>query len=861
MSETPADLLEAALENPPFPWQARLLRDFLAGNMPDALDLPTGLGKTSVMAIWLVARACGAELPRRLVYVVDRRAVVDQATSEAEGLRAWARDPRVNRALGLGGRELAVSTLRGQYVDNREWLLDPSAPAIVVGTVDMVGSRLLFEGYGSSRKMRPFFAGLLGQDTLLIIDESHLVPPFERMVRAAFAIGPLRRAGLDAPPSRLLPLSATGGSYGDPFQLDADDHAHPIVAQRCNAPKNVHIECLRGDLAAALADRAWTLAAAASEPRRILVFTDRRKDADKTRAVLEKRIKAERGRGAGPTVVLFVGGRRVHERTLAMEELRASGFIAGSERPSEHVFVIATAAGEVGVDLDADDLVADVVAWERMVQRLGRVNRRGNGVAQVHLLYEPLADDEDDERMRIKEGARQLIERLERDDEGVLQASPAALARLREGFAEAVLAATTPNPLYPPLTRPLLDAWSMTSLAEHSGRPEVLPWLRGWIEQEPQTTLVWRVLLPPAGTSGTEIQGFFNAAAPHASERLEVSTWQVADWITKRLRRIDRADPNPFEGRLETPVMYRLDAAQKYVQSYTLSDLGDELKVSHKKRFLSSLTDHTLVLDADFGGLGPSGLLDDKENAPPPVVLPTDDQGRGPVLFRVVEREPSQSAAKGWFEIFRMPLKSVGDEVEVWLAVDKFRDAVTNENARAAGRPQHLVEHQAWTREEAEGICQRLGLSKTLTRVITTAARLHDEGKRAPRWQRAFHAPTDAPYAKTQGPLNVHDLGRYRHEFGSLPYVVADSAFQELAEDERELVLHLVAAHHGHARPTIVIQGCDDAPPSMLEQRARQVGLRFLALQEHWGPWGLAWLEALLRSADQRASRRNQEVS
>jgi CRISPR-associated endonuclease/helicase Cas3 len=56
-------------------------------DIPSALDIPTGLGKTAVMAIWLVARACGGkELPRRLRYVVDRRAVVDQATREAEKL-------------------------------------------------------------------------------------------------------------------------------------------------------------------------------------------------------------------------------------------------------------------------------------------------------------------------------------------------------------------------------------------------------------------------------------------------------------------------------------------------------------------------------------------------------------------------------------------------------------------------------------------------------------------------------------------------------------------------------------------------------------------------------------------------------
>lgn len=90
--------LRAALglsdDNSPFPWQERLLARLVTGDLPSALDLPTGLGKTKVMAIWLVARSLTQAheptlLPRRLVYVVDRRAVVDQATREAEELRAW----------------------------------------------------------------------------------------------------------------------------------------------------------------------------------------------------------------------------------------------------------------------------------------------------------------------------------------------------------------------------------------------------------------------------------------------------------------------------------------------------------------------------------------------------------------------------------------------------------------------------------------------------------------------------------------------------------------------------------------------------------------------------------------------------
>jgi CRISPR-associated endonuclease/helicase Cas3 len=51
--------------------------------------------------------------------------------------------------------------------------------------------------------------------------------------------------------------------------------------------------------------------------------------------------------------------------------------------------------------------------------------------------------------------------------------------------------------------------------------------------------------------------------------------------------------------------------------------------------------------------------------------------------------------------------------------------------------------------------------------------------------------------------------------------------------------------------------GCEDASPSALEQKAAEIALRFARLQARWGPWGLAWWEALLRAADQQASRDN----
>ncbi len=127
------------------------------------------------MAVWLATRIDGAALPRRLVYVVDRRAVVDQASEEARRLAeavdrlATGEDGEaVRERLGLqppaesGTPWLPVSTLRGQFADNGRWFDDPASAALVVGTADMVGSRLLFGGYGVSPGMRPVHADLLG---------------------------------------------------------------------------------------------------------------------------------------------------------------------------------------------------------------------------------------------------------------------------------------------------------------------------------------------------------------------------------------------------------------------------------------------------------------------------------------------------------------------------------------------------------------------------------------------------------------------------------------------------------------------------------------------------------------------------
>ena len=114
-----------------------------------------------------------------------------------------------------------------------------------------------------------------------------------------------------------------------------------------------------------------------------------------------------------------------------------------------------------------------------------------------------------------------------------------------------------------------------------------------------------------------------------------------------------------------------------------------------------------------------------------------------------------------------------------------------------------------------------------------------------------MRAPSEGrPYAKTRGG-DWRLLEGYRHEFGSL--LMADS--RDLPADTRDLILHLIAAHHGNARPLITTAGCEELPPSALESMAGAAALRYIRLQRRYGIWGLAWREAILRAADQSASR------
>ncbi len=843
---------KALTGNSPFYWQRRLFHEYFAkGAIPAVLDIPTGLGKTSVMVLWYVAQIIGAKVPRRLVYVVDRRAVVDQATLVADEIRDKSQDFK-----------LRVSTLRGQHVDNREWLADPAAPAIIVGTVDMIGSRLLFSGYGVSRKMRPYHAGLLGADTLVVLDEAHLVPPFEKLLEAitngAEALGPREHEGRELVPSfKLLSLSATGREESPDrlnekrvFRLSSEDKVDETVKKRLDARKRLKIRVLGDEpqLVPQLAERAYHLGRRAA---RVLVYCDRREDALKVKGKIDEKFKKEKREHVSE---LLVGGRRVFEREALFTWLNVHGFLGDTEaKPEQPTFLIATSAGEVGVDLDADHMVCDLVEWERMVQRLGRVNRRGKGNAHVEVIAVPRKKEKVEEWTERLARLRKPLDSLRRvGAKGERDASPGALLELKERaencseLRNALEAATTPTPLRPALTRALVDAWSLTSLDKHTGRPDdIQPWLRGWEEdRQPQTTVVWRKYLPVRrdGTeaAGKDIEAFFEAAPPHASEKLETETYRVVDWLVKRVTVASNHSQKFSHGGLgrEEVVAYALSSSRDYRRTLRVYELEDN-KENKRKLKEDILPGATLVVDIRLGGLS-DGMLDDESGCLPRVIddgqewlSPQDDKPLIRFRVRSVTGEEGPTSDGDWRERYRfITQQSEEGEAQRFLIVEKWRHDAETEDDRSVGHLQELAEHHAWTEWKARALADAIGLPSEYTDMLATAAKLHDEGKRHKRWQQAAKVPDDGKfYAKTDRWMNTKRLDGYRHEFGSLPYAEEDEGFRALPPHLQELALHLVAAHHGWARPAISIRGCDK-PPSVLEKRARNIALRFAQLQK-----------------------------
>ena len=214
----------------------------------------------------------------RLFFVIDRRVVVDQSAKHAEklakalkrALKAQSEYPVLHIAasqlMEFGGyAPLHVAVLRGGIYREPAWYHSPNQPLICASTVDQVGSRLLFRGYGVSEAMRPVHAGLIGCDSLIFVDEAHLSSPFVDTVRSVRRYSDLGWAEKPlGKPFVAVEMSATQRSgKSKSFQLLPEDYKDPVLKPRLSASKR----CIAGSTCQLRTDRSRESKAVSFGPR------------------------------------------------------------------------------------------------------------------------------------------------------------------------------------------------------------------------------------------------------------------------------------------------------------------------------------------------------------------------------------------------------------------------------------------------------------------------------------------------------------------------------------------------------------------------------------------------------------------
>ncbi|HEU0142091.1 MAG TPA: type I-U CRISPR-associated helicase/endonuclease Cas3 [Bryobacteraceae bacterium] len=835
--------------NKPFPWQTALYDRFIAEDVPRSCDLPTGVGKTSVIAVWLIALAAGARVPRRLVYIVNRRTVVDQTTDEAIKLR--------DNAAKSGIGHLAISTLRGRFADNQEWSVDPSRPAIICGTVDMIGSRLLFSGYRIGFKSRPLHAGFLGQDALLVHDEAHLEPAFQKLIEA---IESEQNRCKDLNKVRIMALSATGRDYGgngrddgnklfglteeekQPPEVIPDPPTEPIhhLWRRLKAEKSLRLHEAKSEV---VAERVAELASAhEGSGAAVLIYVMSLDDV----ATIERELKRTKRR-----IVLLAGTMRGKERDDLVEKAEFRRFLKGAE-PGETVYLICTSAGEVGIDISASHMICDLSSFESMAQRLGRVHRYGEPighVARIDVVHpasfgkidkktgELKADELDIRRSKTLEILRQLPSM----EDGVHDASPKALGDLRErsDLPYKIEDAFAPEPTILPATDILFDAWALTSIRQRMpGRQPVEPYLHGiaaW--QPPETHVAWR----------QEVEiitgGLLDRYPPE--DLLENYPLKPRELLRDRSDRVFTQLALLAKRHPEKPVWAIDDRGA--VETTTLEQLAD-------KEWKDRIEGCTVLLPPSAGGLN-GGLLDGASEEADDVADITSASATSRI--RVWSDDPEYESKTADLRRVRSievsTFEDDGAEPRFW---EWFESFPIEGGSTAKGKVRwetHVSDVVCRTKQIVAGLTLPPGVADA----VILAAKLHDHGKRWERFQITL-GNLDYPnvlLAKS-GPRGARLSEPFRHEFASVLDAQADPELNRLTGELKDMVLHLIAAHHGRARPHFGIDEAFDPERPFCETQALadETPRRFARLQRKYGRWGLAYLESLLRAADWAAS-------
>lgn len=539
----------------PFPWQQALV-DRLAekDEWPDVLDLPTGTGKTAALDVAVFHLALRATTPGkaaiRIVLVVDRKLVVDDAyirakkiekalasnansagETEEERLTISEVAERLGHLAEKRERPLVVQRLRGGIPLENEWVRTPTQPTILCSTVDQVGSRLLFRGYGVSDRMKPIHAGLLGQDSLIFLDEAHLSQPFRQTLSSLQKVG---RVGVQT-----VLLSATLGSKPvTSHKLTAADLRHPILKQRLEAPKPTKLyerpcegieEFVRvsADISSDMAER---LRRADVPAPAVGVIVNR---VFLAREIFDK-LKEQHPEY---DLLLMIGRSRNVDRAQIIKRLKPLRTCSARRSGTTPLFVVATQCLEVGVDIDLDGLVTQAAPLDALLQRLGRLNRAGrnpHAEGAILTLAEDVAPKVDDPIYgdRIQTTWEAL---KEFGEDSVVNFGIDQIANWQESrdFSDLV-APRTDAPILMPA---YLDLWSQTSPIPNAD-PDVNLFLHGVPNTSADVSLVWRSDLKEQDIKKNDeklresLEELMSLVPPKSGETLAIPLWAARKWLT-----------------------------------------------------------------------------------------------------------------------------------------------------------------------------------------------------------------------------------------------------------------------------------------------------------------------------------------
>jgi len=940
-----AEFFAALWGHEPFPWQRRLAARVVERGWPELLDIPTGCGKTAALdvAVWHLAReaaSCPRRAAVRVVYVVDRRLVVDQAFTRARTISRRLREAGEGplaavaaalRGLADGGPPLAVVRLRGGMPLDPDWVRTPHQPTVVLATVDQVGSRLLFRGYGLSPSMWPVHAGLFANDVLHLVDEAHLSAAFLDTLEAVARLRRASEVGFD-PPFVVCRLTATPGTKTDgALALDAEDRAHEALKRRLSARKPARLERIdsEDEAAAARAFVERALSFLEDGRRRIGVVVNR---VSRARAIFERLSNAAREIA---DVRLAIGRSRPLERDELGRELEARLGPARGDG-GRAVILVATQTVEVGADFDFDALVTEAAPIDALCQRFGRLNRRGESLEAPAVILARKADVTGKRLDPVYGGALRaswtwLWARARRDGRARVMDFGIEAFRTQEGaFTAERLTPRARAPVFLPVYAEVLARTSPPPAAE----PDIGLFLHGLEAGPPDVRIVWRADLGEWDLDHPErVRELLSVAPPSSLEALELPLHVARAWLEGHLR--DMADvegaaqEGEDDGRREGRRVLRWrgpeDEATTVVgpeairpgdvlvvpASYggcdrygwnpkarePVVDLAEAAIERQRRRLLlrlhPALAPSWIGEDDDLDGAGAWRIVRDElerlgdAEAPELVdallareALPTRLRERLERLAgldpRILHRYGPEFPAGCVLGGFRRLPSPEDDE-------DALSGEAVGESDRSsllAPKPVNLSDHLLRVARKAERFARTLGLAPELAKAVVTAARLHDLGKAEPRFQ-AYLRGGDRLAARLQAPLAKSDRfsnPRRARELAGLPAGIRHEAWSVAAaatllegEDEpvRDLVLWLVGTHHGRGRPFFPPVEDPEARDFTVEACGREVevpgdpGLARLdsfwfdlhaRLHRRFGPWMLAYLEAILRLADHRTS-------